>query len=428
MKNSFARTANLLRQNLNDYLRSLNVWFLDTPERALLEAQQAAQRIKNIEIEHFDGQKISSQSVNYTENVMSYWQGNLDKNLTTIKVRLIEFHLSRRILNLSNSVLLERLKIIDEVVERYALKDAIISNNPLISNSQPLQINQSEINKQPSSNINNIPPKPLSQQARLLSRSLGQRLNRIKADFTPQTEEEFVRNYRLSKKRTKISIRFILTLIILPFLTQQLSKQFLVYPILERNRENNINQVFINSDMEKDALHELHNYQQRLMFESFLNEAPPISSEVIKEKIKGKAIEIAEEFHGKYNSAIGNVFADFISLISFGIVVLISKKEILIVKSFIDNIVYGLSDNAKAFLIILSTDIFVGFHSPEGWEVILEGFAGHLGLPANKTIVFFFIATFPVILNSIFKYWIFSYLSRLSPSALATLKEMDEGN
>lgn len=428
MKNSFARTANILRQNLKYYLRSLNVWFLDTPERALLEAQQAAQRIKNIEIEHFEGKKISSQSVNYTENVMSYWQGYLDKNLTTIKVRLIEFRLSRKILNLSNSVLLEKLKIIDEVVENYAIKDEVITNKALVSTSQPLQINQSEINKQPSSNINNIRSTPQSQQTRLLSRSMGQRLNRIKADITPQTEEEFVRNYRLSKNRTRIAIRFILTLIIVPFLTQQLSKEFLVYPILERSGENNINQIFINFDMEKEALHELHNYQQSLMFEYLLNQAPPISSEVIKEKIKNKAIEIAEEFHIKHNSAIGNVFADLISLIYFSIIVIISKKEIVIVKSFLDNIVYGLSDSAKAFLIILSTDIFVGFHSPEGWEVILEGFAEHLGLPANRNIIFFFIATFPVILNAIFKYWIFRYLSRLSPSALATLKEMDESN
>ncbi|MEH1839520.1 MAG: proton extrusion protein PcxA [Nostoc sp.] len=426
MKNSFARTANLLRQNIKDYLRSLNVWFLDTPERALLEAQQAAQRIKNIEIEHFDGKKISSQSVNYTENVMSYWQGYLDKNLTTIKVRLIEFRLSRGILKLSNSVLLEKLKAIDEVVEKYALESETTSNNALISTSQPLQINQSKINKQPFYNINNIRPQPSSQQARLLSRSMGQRLNRIKINFAPQTEEEFVRNYRLSRKRTKISLRFIIILIIVPFLTQQLSKSFLVYPILDRNLENNIDQIFSNSDVEKEALQELHNYQQSLKFEYFLNQAPPISSEVIKEKVKDKAIEIAEEFYRKHKSAISNVFADIISLISFSIIIIISKKEIVIVKSFIDNIAYGLSDNAKAFLIILSTDIFVGFHSPEGWEVIVEGLIEHLGLPANKTIVFFFIATFPVILNTIFKYWIFRYLSRLSPSALATLKEMDE--
>ena len=428
MKNAFARTANLFRQNLKDYLRSLNLWFLDTPERALLEAQQAAQRIQNIEIEHFEGKKISSQSVNYTENVMSYWQGYLDKNLTTIKVRLIEFQLSRKILNLSNPVLLEKLKIIDEVVEKYALKNEIISNKALVSTSQSLEINQSEINKQPSSNINNIRPKPPSQQTRLLSRSMGQRINRIKADITPQTEEEFVRNHRLSKNRTRIAIKFILTLIIVPFLTQQLSKEFLVYPILERSREKNINQIFINSDMEKEALHKLHNYQQSLMFEYLLNQAPPISSEVIKEKIKNKAIEIAEEFHIKHNSVISNVFADLISAISFSIIVIISKKEIVIVKSFLDNIVYGLSDSAKAFLIILSTDIFVGFHSPEGWEVILEGLVKHLGLPTNRNIIFFFIATFPVILNTIFKYWIFRYLSRLSPSALATLKEMDESN
>ncbi|MHC5721280.1 MAG: proton extrusion protein PcxA, partial [Nostoc sp.] len=79
MRDSFAKTANLVRQNIKEYLRSLNNWFLDTPERALLEAQQAAQRIKNIEREHFDNKKISLESVKYTETVMSYWQGYLDK-------------------------------------------------------------------------------------------------------------------------------------------------------------------------------------------------------------------------------------------------------------------------------------------------------------------------------------------------------------
>ncbi|MBC1225369.1 proton extrusion protein PcxA, partial [Nostoc sp. UCD120] len=134
MKNSFARTAELLRQNLHKYLRSLNNWFFDTPERALLEAQQAAQRIKNIEIEHFEGKKISSKSVKYTENAMSYWQIYLDKNLTIIKFRLAEFQLSRGIINISNSVLLEKLKVIDEVVEKYAIKDELISNSELLSN------------------------------------------------------------------------------------------------------------------------------------------------------------------------------------------------------------------------------------------------------------------------------------------------------
>jgi hypothetical protein len=88
--------------------------------------------------------------------------------------------------------------------------------------------------------------------------------------------------------------------------------------------------------------------------------------------------------------------------------------------------VYGLSDSAKAFIIILFTDIFVGFHSPHGWEVILEGLSHHWGLPANRDFIFLFIATFPVILDTIFKYWIFRYLNRISPSAVATYHNMNE--
>ncbi|AVH72141.1 proton extrusion protein PcxA [Nostoc sp. 'Lobaria pulmonaria (5183) cyanobiont'] len=425
MKNSLSRTAELLRQNFQKSLRSLNRWFSNTPERALLEAYQAAQRIKNIENEHFDNKKISLQSVKYTENVMSYWQVYLNKNLTIIKIRLAEFHLSRGIVNISNSVLLEKLKVIDEVVEKYAIKDEIINNTPLGSNYQPLNINDNKIKKQlNSSNITQV--NAAIQKPRLAKISIGRRINKIQADFAPQTEEEFVRNYRISKGRTIIALRFLIVLIVVPLLTQYLSKEFIVTPILERVRGDNTTKIFINSDMEKEALHELHNFQEELRFEYFIHQAPPLSSELTQEKIKSKAIEISEEFSRKTNSSISNAFADLISLFAFGIVIAMSKREIVILKSFMDTIVSGLSDSAKAFLIILFTDIFVGFHSPDGWEVLLAGFAEHLGLPASRNVIFFFIATFPVILNTIFKYWIFRYLSRLSPSALATLKEMDE--
>ncbi|WP_445626582.1 proton extrusion protein PcxA [Nostoc sp. DSM 114167] len=420
MKNSLTRT-------FQKYLRSLKRWFSDTPERALLEAYQAAQRIKNIENEHFDNKKISLQSVNYTENVMSYWQVYLNKNLTIIKIRLAEFQLSRGIINISNSVLLEKLKIIDEVVEKYAIKDEVINKTSLVPTYQPLNINDNEIKKQlNSANVNDPQINPPIPKPKLPKSSIGRRINKIQADFAPQTEEEFVRNYRLSKGRTIIALRFLIVLILVPLLTQYLSKEYIVSPILERVRGDNATTIFINSDMEKEALHEFHSFQEALRFEYFINQAPALSSELTQGKIKSKAIEISEEFRRKSNSSLSNVFADLISLFSFGIVIAMSKREIAILKSFMDTIVSGLSDSAKAFLIILFTDIFVGFHSPDGWEVLLAGLAEHLGLPPTRNVIFFFIATFPVILNTIFKYWIFRYLSRLSPSALATLKEMDE--
>jgi hypothetical protein len=110
--------------------------------------------------------------------------------------------------------------------------------------------------------------------------------------------------------------------------------------------------------------------------------------------------------------AVGNIFADIVSVFTFIFLVVAGREQIAILKSFIDELIYGLSDSAKAFLIILLTDMFVGFHSTYGWEVILENTLRHFGLPENRNFIYLFISTVPVILDSIFKYWIFRFIFR----------------
>jgi hypothetical protein len=260
----------------------------------------------------------------------------------------------------------------------------------------------------------------------VIPRSIGRTINRIKTELKPQAEEEVIKKFRSSSAKTTTAVRFIFTLIIVPILAQQLAKQFLFLPIVERVRGENTTQIFLNYEMEEEAFRKLHSFEESLKFASLVDNFPKLSSELMEERVKHKANEIVEEFRRKSNNAISNVFADLIAVVAFVWVIVTRKRELIIVKSFIDDVAYGLSDSAKAFIIILMTDIFVGFHSSHGWEVILEGMAEHLGVPANKSMISLFIATFPVILDSIFKYWIFRYLSRISPSALATLKNMNE--
>jgi CemA family len=271
---------------------------------------------------------------------------------------------------------------------------------------------------------------PISRKKGILPRSIGRTLKRIAKDLGPQAEEEFVNDFRNSRNQTRIAVRFLVLLIIIPILTQQLSKQFIVSPLFDKLQENFQEKwetpIFLNQEMEEKAFKELKTYETLLKFESLTKKAPELTPEIIEEKTKEKAKELSEEFRKESRNAIFNVVADFISVVAFTIFVSISRKEIEVVKSFLDTIFYGLSDSAKAFLIILFTDIFVGFHSPHGWEVLLEGAAEHLGVAANHSGIFLFIATFPVALDTIIKYWIFRYLSRLSPSALATYKEMNE--
>jgi hypothetical protein len=178
--------------------------------------------------------------------------------------------------------------------------------------------------------------------------------------------------------------------------------------------------------LEEEAFVELKRFEEELRFKNLLGFAPAISQEETEEKIKEKAVEIADEYRGRGADAIKNIFADILSLGAFGLVIFTNKQDIIVLKSFMDDIIYGLSDSAKAFIIILFSDMFVGFHSPHGWEVILEAASRHLGLPENRDFIFLFIATFPVILDSVIKYWIFRYLNRVSPSAVATLRGMNE--
>jgi hypothetical protein len=178
--------------------------------------------------------------------------------------------------------------------------------------------------------------------------------------------------------------------------------------------------------MEERALHELQQYEERFRFEVLIGKAPELDELEIEERVREKAFQIEEDYRQRSADAVENVFADIIAVLCFSLLLTNCREQVATLKSFIDEIVYGLSDSAKAFIIILFTDIFVGFHSPHGWEVLLEGMADHLGLPASRNFIFLFIATFPVILDTVFKYWIFRYLNRISPSAVATYKNMNE--
>jgi len=441
------------------YLYSARQWYRETPERALEQAYDAALAIRAIEDEHFGGQPISDRAGDYGHSTLSYFKTELQKYLKVIETRMVEFNASRFFLELPErvaakpkgghladnylhglgvntkdqaSLIFEKLEFIDGVTGKYinGKSTAIVpvvneANVPVkYTNRSP---NSKENNVSANSNNNSLDAVDTNfEEVNLLPRSLLGTLNRITKELDPEAEKEVVKNFRNSKLKTVISLRFILLLILIPLLTNQLCKNFIIGPIVDQVRVKNNAGIFINVDLEEEAFKELERFEQHLKFQTLIGMAPQISSEEREKKIEEKAVELAEEYREESGGAIKNVFADLLSCAAFVWILLNNKKEIEILKSFMDDVIYGLSDSAKAFIIILFTDVFVGFHSPHGWEVILEGLSRHLGLPDNRQFIFLFIATFPVILDAVFKYWIFRYLNRSSPSAVATYKNMNE--
>jgi hypothetical protein len=436
-------------QKIYSYLLAAYRWYLLTPQRSLDEAYKAALHIKAIEDEHFNGQQIDANSGNYSSSVMDYFEIDLRKQLKIARMRLTEFRASRWFSNESNqkaarqtgieypsaALILEKLRFIDEVISKYTISDVDEPVADVVNQQQIVKVDSANVQPSPvilpKKNTEQIPrskpiPRGKADTTGILPRSILSTIGRLQIELDPNSEQDVVQNFRQSQRRTIISIRFLLLLIIVPLLTHQLSKTLIVGPLINHFRPAEAANVFINMEMEEEALAELHRYEEKIRFESLIVNAPPISAEEIEKRMREKAQELAEEFRSESANAIKNVFSDIFSVGAFIWLLLVSKPAIAVVKEFFDNVVYGLSDSAKAFIIILFTDVFVGFHSPHGWEVILEGVSRHWGLPANRDFIFLFIATFPVILDTIFKYWIFRYLNRISPSAVATYRNMNE--
>ncbi|MBD2094159.1 proton extrusion protein PcxA [Trichocoleus sp. FACHB-591] len=446
---------------LRNYVLTASSWLFNTPERSLDQAYDAALMIKAIEDEHFQGSRISVRSDGFSSNVSSYFQAELRKYLNIARFRLTEFKASRLFVDLSNqttnsfkstnnspeqlayeardkaAIILEKLRFIDEVLARYSpQRPAPIPQAPPTTSLVPVAPtlptrveNPNNTNEWVRSSTVPAPATKVdkaSEGPNIVPRSILRTFIRLRRDLDPKSEAEVVENFRNTKARTIISIRFILLVILIPLLTQQVTKNFFIGPVVDRFRDHKSAEIFLNPDMEEEAFIDLQKFEERLKFKSLIGTAPRLTGEDIETQVKERAVELAREYSDRSANAIKNVFADLLSLIAFACVITASKREIAVVKAFMDEVVYGLSDSAKAFIIILFTDIFVGFHSPHGWEVILGGVSRHLGLPENHDFIFLFIATFPVILDTVFKYWIFRYLNRISPSAVATYRNMNE--
>ncbi|MBD0363562.1 MAG: proton extrusion protein PcxA, partial [Coleofasciculus sp. C3-bin4] len=327
-----------------DILRVANQWFSDTPERALDQAYKAALMIKAIEDEHFNGKKISASSSDYGDSVISYFEADLKKYLQIVKVRLAEFKSSRSVFSSSEpkminfkrttalgnpaqaypleltekqSIIVEKLNFIDEIIAKYSKKEKTEVSASLIPLSQAKenQLIKSDFNQiltngttgQPKSLqkdvilnkkgvITNVDT--ISDKTGVLPRSILRTFNRIQEELDPKAEEKVVKNFRNSKLKTIISLKFILTLIIVPILTHQVTKTSVVSWVVDplRSNKESAPSVFFNLDLEEEAFVELQRFEEELRFKTLLGFAPKLSQEEREEQVKEKAVELGEEY------------------------------------------------------------------------------------------------------------------------------------
>ena len=135
---------------------------------------------------------------------------------------------------------------------------------------------------------------------------------------------------------------------------------------------------------------------------------------------------MAVHYNKESIEAITNFFADLISFSTLCYLFFALEIQINITKSFLLEVFFGLDDSKKSLFILFLTDLLVGYHSPNIWELFFSSLFDHYGLPESQTTIFLLVATLPVLLDVLFKYLIFRHLNRASPATVATYHAMIE--
>lgn len=412
----------------------LNRWFSQWQLRALEKAYQGAIALKEIEDKYFNGEPVAYDT-QMGQTVSDYLQSRVEQQLSKIHFNLNQFKLSGWLQNTNNdpheSEILAKLGLIETVIGKYRQPQPTHESNPPPPISTPTPAvapSENVIITDPISKSGQIIPMGQRQNNQRLLGSFLDRAAQIRRELNPEYEQDMVRELRSLRKQQTIAIRWLILLIAVPLFVQITARNLIFEPLLDAywNRSPNPAEIVANAEITEEFLHEFSNYKDSLEISQLLGITPNLEPDKREEMLKERAAELFQDAGYRTLDGLKNIFADLLGLASFVLLVYWGRKDLIVVRQFISRTFLGLNDATKIFLIILVTDLFVGYHSPEGWEVLLGGLYRHFGLVESHTAINTFIATVPVFMDSWFKFWVFNYLTRSSPSSVAIYEKMNQ--
>nr|YP_010811407.1 envelope membrane protein [Eremophila hughesii]YP_010812869.1 envelope membrane protein [Eremophila canaliculata]YP_010813127.1 envelope membrane protein [Eremophila pallida]YP_010815105.1 envelope membrane protein [Eremophila spuria]YP_010816223.1 envelope membrane protein [Eremophila shonae]YP_010817771.1 envelope membrane protein [Eremophila battii]YP_010822673.1 envelope membrane protein [Eremophila spectabilis]YP_010823963.1 envelope membrane protein [Eremophila viscimarginata]YP_01 len=184
--------------------------------------------------------------------------------------------------------------------------------------------------------------------------------------------------------------------------------------------------IFLNDIQEKSILEKFIELEEILFLDEMIKEYSETDLQKLSIAIHKETIQLIK-IHNE--DRIHTILHFSTNIICFGILSgysILGNEELVSLNSWAQEFLYNLSDTVKAFSILLLTDLCIGFHSPHGWELMIGSVYKDFGFVHNDQIISGLVSTFPVILDTIFKYWIFRYLNRVSPSLVVIYHSMND--
>nr|YP_010513741.1 envelope membrane protein [Tephrosia onobrychoides]UXL85312.1 envelope membrane protein [Tephrosia onobrychoides] len=229
----------------------------------------------------------------------------------------------------------------------------------------------------------------------------------------------------MEKKKAFIPLLYLLSIVFLPWWIS-----FTFKKCLESWFTNWWNtsqsEFFLNAIKQKIIFQKFIEFEELFFLDEMVKEYSETHRQNLRTGIHKETIQLIKTYNEDRIHTIFHLSTNIICFFILSAYYILGNQELFILNSWFQEFLYNLSDTIKAFSILLLTDLCIGFHSTHGWELMIGSVYKDFGFAQNDQIISGLVSTFPVILDTIIKYWIFLYLNRLSPSLVVIYHSMND--
>nr|BDI24294.1 chloroplast envelope membrane protein [Abrus pulchellus subsp. mollis] len=229
----------------------------------------------------------------------------------------------------------------------------------------------------------------------------------------------------MAKKKAFIPLLYLISIVFLPWCISFTFKKSLE-SWFTNWRNTRQSEIFLNDIQEKSILKKFIEFKELFFLDEMLKEYPETRLQNLRTGIYKETIQLIKTYNEDRIHTILYLSTNIICFLILSGYSILGNQELWILNSWVQEFLYNLSDTLKAFFILLLTDLCIGFHSTHGWELMIVSVYKDFGFIQNNQIISGLVSTFPVILDTIFKYWIFRYLNRVSPSLVVIYHSMND--
>nr|QXO89929.1 envelope membrane protein [Erythrostemon pannosus] len=229
----------------------------------------------------------------------------------------------------------------------------------------------------------------------------------------------------MAKKRAFIPLLYLTSIVFLPWWISFSFKKNMEswFTNWSNTRQS---EIFLNIIQEKSILKKFIELEELLLLDEMIKEYPETRLQNLRIGIYNETIQLIKTHNEDRIHTILHFSTNIICFVILSGYSILGNQELIILNSWVQEFLYNLSDTIKAFSILLLTDLCIGFHSTHGWELMIGFVYKDFGFAHNDQIISGLVSTFPVILDTILKYWIFRYLNRVSPSLVVIYHSMND--